>query len=142
MEQNIIPPALSLSQLRWILVSFCLYALFHLLPFILLSDLVNEILWATFWARAILVFVSIGAISIAIGYRARRMVLLESALGAVLYILTIKLLVPSCLGVPTYLQNTYFVLECIILGFAFAFGGAGIGYWLKIKNQSSRRMYE
>jgi len=135
MEQSTTSHILHLPQWRWIIVPFCLFVLFHLLPFFFLSSLLSALIKMTFWTRAVLVFSSLGLISIYVGYRARGMVFLESALAAVIYILTVKLFLPSYLGIPVYLQNTYFMLESIILGFVFAFGGAGIGYWLKRKYQ-------
>ena len=121
---------------RWIIVACCLFVLFHLLPFFYLSSLVSEKIKMGLWTRMIVVVFSVSLISLYIGYHAGGTVFLETALAAVIYICTLKLLLPSYLGVPVYMQNTYFIIECIILGFAFAFGGTGIGTWIKQKRSA------
>jgi hypothetical protein len=134
MEQHLSSPFLYTPRWHWMIVAFCLFVLFHLLPFFYLSSLL-ELIKLGFWTRACILLFSIGLISIYAGYRARGKVWLESAFAAVIYILALKILLPSYLGVPLYFQNNYFMLECLALGFTSAFAGAGIGVWWKLKRE-------
>jgi hypothetical protein len=121
---------------RWIVTAFCFFVLFQLLLFFFLSGFIKDTIPGKgFWKNSIVAFSFIVFISMYVGYRAREFVLIESGIAAILYILTLKLLLPSHLAIPVQLQNIYFVIECVILGFVFAFGGAGIGGWVKQRRQ-------
>jgi hypothetical protein len=133
MEKITLKQILHTPNWRWIVTAFCLFVLFHLLLFFFLSDLSYPFFRNKFWSRAVIVFVSLVFISMYVGYRAREFAMIESGIASILYIFMLNLLLPEYLSVPTYLLNIYLVIEYAIVGFVFAFGGAGIGYWLKRK---------
>ena len=138
MEKITLSQILRTPNWRWIVTAFCFFVLFHLfLSFFLydffFSDFIRYVIGKGFWARPVIVFSFLAFISMYVGYRAREFVLIESGIAAILYILTLKLLLPEYLAVPIYLLNIYVIIECAILGFVFAFGGAGIGFWFKRK---------
>jgi hypothetical protein len=120
---------------RWIVTTFCFFVLFHLLLFYFLSNFNGELFRLGFWSRVVIVFLSLAFISMYVGYRAREFVSSSCGIAAILYIVTLKIFLPFYLAVPVYLLNMYVVVECCIVGFIFAFGGAGIGYWIKHKYQ-------
>jgi len=136
MEKIALNQILRTPNWRWIATAFCFFVLFHLLLFFFLSDFSYQ--FFIFWSRAAIIFSFLAFISMYVGYRARELVMIESGIAAILYILTLKLLLPSYLAIPVQLQNIYFLIECVILGFVFAFGGAGIGWWLKRKYRVNR----
>ena len=120
---------------RWIITSFCFFVLFHLLLFFFLPVFNNQFFRNVFWSRVAIVISFLAFISMYVGYRSRSLTIFEPGIAAVLYIITLKIFLPSYLSIPTYIQNIYFTIECTILGFVFAFGGAGIGWWLKRRYQ-------
>jgi hypothetical protein len=136
MEKTMLSQILRRPNWRWIVTAFCFFVLFHLLLFFFLSDLSYPFFRNKFWSRAVVVFLSLAFISMYVGYRARELAMIESGIASILYIFMLKLLLPEYLAVPTYLLNIYLIIECAILGFVFAFGGAGIGWWLKRKYQT------
>jgi hypothetical protein len=125
---------------RWIVVAFCFFVLFHLLLLFFLTDKIMVVFGKSFWPGSAVVISFLAFVSMYIGYRARGFVLIEPAIAATLYILTLKMLLPSYLAVPIYLQNIYFTIECTILGFVFAFGGTGIGWWIKQRRQMRQKI--
>jgi|WetSurMetagenome_2_1015567.scaffolds.fasta_scaffold1055622_1 hypothetical protein len=135
MEKTMLTQFIRTPNWRWIVTALCFFVLFHLLLFYFLSGSNSFLFKSMFWSRAAIVFSFLACISMYAGYRARELVMIESGIAALLYILMLKLLLPSYLAVPVQLQNTFFIIECAIVGFIFAFGGAGIGYWLKRKYQ-------
>ena len=126
---------LHIPRWRWIVTVFCYFVLFHLFPLFFLSDPLSRFMQSAFWSKPVMTFIVLSCISIFISYRARSVVLWEPAAAAILYIVTLHLLFPAYLAEPTYLQNMSFIIECSILGFVFALGGAGIGFWLRRKYQ-------
>jgi hypothetical protein len=120
-------------QWRWIIVAFCFFVIFHLVLFFFLYETYRNIFGQNFWSRAVIAFSFLSLISAYLSYRARRLILVECGTAAILYIIMLKLFLPSYLVVPTYLLNLYLVVECAVLGFIFAFCGAGLGRRLKGK---------
>ena len=120
---------------RWIVTAYCFFVLFHLILFFFLSDFSNLFFRNVYWSRVAIVVSFLAFISMYIGYRSLNLTIFEPGIAAVLYILTLKIFLPSYLSIPTHIQNIYFIIEYTILGFVFAFGGAGIGFLIKRKRQ-------
>jgi len=78
-------------------------------------------------------FLFLALISAYLGFRVRKDVLVECGIAAILYIFVLKIFLPYYLIVPASLLNISLVAECALLGFIFAFGGAGMGRWIKGK---------
>jgi hypothetical protein len=116
-------------QWRWILVSICFFSLYHISFqfFLELQYLFGKSVWVQPSIAGLFLFF----VSLYLNYRAKKIIAFECGIASILYIIVIRRIFPEYLMRPDFLLNNYLLIECAIVGFAFAFAGAGIGWWIR-----------
>jgi hypothetical protein len=129
---------------QWILVSYCFLVLYHLFPTsVLLSprtlklgDLLNMdpiFHGKEFIPMAIWIGVGIAVVSAIVAYRSQQAKILEPAIGATLYCLTIILLLHPPADAPPYFFRVGFFAAMCIVSFVVAFASAGFTALLRLR---------
>jgi hypothetical protein len=128
---------------QWILVSYCFLVLFHLFPTcILLSprtlslgNLLNIIFafeGKEFIQLAIWFGIEIATVGAFVGYRSQKQRILEPAIAAAAYCLTIMIHLQPPSDVPAYYSTTGFIAAMCIFSFVIGFAGASFTTLLRL----------
>lgn len=124
-----------LSSWKWILVSYCFLILYHLVPtYVILSPLLLSAN-RDFFELVVWVGIGVAGVSAFVGFRSQRPRILEPALAAALYCLTITVFLRAPENFPTYYRQARFVAAMSIIAFVVAFASAGITTLLRMRKE-------
>ena len=132
---------------QWMLVSYCFLVLFHLFPTCMLLsprilDLDNLLYFIfsfegrEFIRLAIWVGIGIAAVGTFVGFRSLRPRILEPAIAAAAYCLTIMIFLKPPSDVPAYYSTTGFIIAMCIFSFVVGFAGAGFTAILRLAREA------
>lgn len=111
---------------RWVGIGYCLYIVYHLLPSYLLLGMARHGLTGE-TAKAVWLYVGLGAIGLYIGYRSHGITILEPAISALLYMATLTLLFDQFWGRSFGPRSVGLIYFWIVGGFFIAFVSAWVG---------------
>ncbi len=120
---------------KWLGVSYCFFVVYHLLPIYLLTGFASGGIGRS-WASGLWLVIGLFLIGVYIGRRSRGVTILEPAIGAALYAITLFL------AFQRFWPRTFAVKSVAIafawLGSAFvvACAGAWLGEFLQMRKES------
>jgi hypothetical protein len=119
---------------KWVGVGYCLFVVFHLLPTYLLLEFsfVGRIGDAL---RTLWLIVGLLVIGVYIGYRSRGFTILEPAISAVLYVITIFFKADEFVGRRLSVRTLGALMVAAGIAFFLAMLGAWIGELLQASGQ-------
>ncbi|MBI3006121.1 MAG: hypothetical protein HYY49_12005 [Ignavibacteriales bacterium] len=122
---------------KWVGLGYCFYVVYHLLPSYLLLGL-TQFGWTDELAKGICLFAGLALIGFYIGYRSQGVTILEPAISAIVYILTLALLFDRFWGRSFSIRSAGLIYVWILGGFVIAFVSAWIGELWQARRQSAK----
>lgn len=127
---------------QWVLVGYCYFIWFHLLPSVLYVNLLTRFTPGPSVQILIWFIGGIMLLSGYIGFRSRGFTVLEPGVSAVLYMWTVFLIVPLYTPHTSVSRITLMVLSISIITFTVAVLGAFIGEYLQALGMRKNRIQE
>jgi hypothetical protein len=121
---------------KWVGVSYCFFVVFHLLPSYLLLEFAREGL-GTGLIRSFWILAGLLVIGLYIGHRSRGVTILEPAIAAVLYTLTLFLNAEDTWGKSLTWRSLGILFIFSIIAFLTALCGAWIGELLQARREKA-----
>lgn len=128
---------------RWLVVTYCFFVLFHLLP-----TLLEVTLWQFFLSLGIWQFVlwtggGVALISAYVGYRSTGVTILEPGIAAMFYMATLIAIMSKI----RYIHATGYKLVGLLvalhlIAFLIGFFGAAVGEWMQSRRERLHGMSE
>lgn len=123
---------------KWMIASYCFLVLFHLVPMYLI---VSPRLAFRGWQLseiAALVGIGIVGVSVYVALRSQKARILEPAIAAAVYCLTMISFLRVQYGAPIYFLQTRFVASMTVVAFVLGFASAGITALLRMRQESNK----
>jgi hypothetical protein len=126
---------------RWLVVTYCFFVLFHLLPTLLELTLWQFFLSLGIWQFALWTGGGIALVSACVGYRSNGSTILEPGIAAMFYMATLIAIMSKI----RYIHATGYRLVGLLVALhliAFLIGcfGAAVGNWLKTRKEREKEV--
>lgn len=123
---------------KWVGVGYCIFVVFHLLPSLFLLEFVRQGLGGNL-LRSLWGLMGLVVVGLYIGYRSRGYTILEPAIAALLYAVTIFLKSGELIGGKWTSQSAGMLLVMSVGAFLLAMFGAWIGEMLQTRKEQAER---
>jgi hypothetical protein len=124
---------------QWMVVTYCLFVLFVLFPSYLGGDLAGLFRlhghWWTFFEKG----VGVAVVSGYVGFRSKRITIVEPGIASVLYVTSLFFLLPSIWPRDFYYRviATPWLVAFLVLALLAGCLGAAVGEWLQLRREKS-----
>jgi len=127
---------------RWVVVTYCFFVLFVLFPSYFGDDLAGFFRlqghWWTFFEKG----VGVAIVSGYVGFRSKRITIVEPGIASVLYVTSLFFLLPNAWPRAFYYRviTTPWLVAFLILVFLVGCFGAALGEWLQMRKEKKQNV--